>query len=224
MIYSGSNESYISVFYTNTYQEYDSYAYDTTPIEIKYNNVFKWNEHHLNTQDTFYKYIMFQSYFDTTTIGEICLYDKEGKKIPITPIEEKAKTLVDEQDTIPNEMNYTNSTYFDEVYFPRTAYEQLNNLPIYEYTHPPLGKLLISIPIHFLGITPFAYRLGGNIAGILMIIIIYLIAKELFKRERYALFAAVIMALDGMHFVQTRMGTADSYLVLFCLTSFLFFS
>lgn len=149
MIYSGSNESYISVFYTNTYQEYDSYAYDTTPIEIKYNNVFKWNEHHLNTQDTFYKYIMFQSYFDTTTIGEICLYDKEGKKIPITPIEEKAKTLVDEQDTIPNEMNYTNSTYFDEVYFPRTAYEQLNNLPIYEYTHPPLGKLLISIPIHF---------------------------------------------------------------------------
>lgn len=56
-----------------------------------------------------------------------------------------------------------------------------------------------------------------------MIIIIYLIAKELFKRERYALFAAVIMALDGMHFVQTRMGTADSYLVLFCLTSFLFF-
>ena len=56
-----------------------------------------------------------------------------------------------------------------------------------------------------------------------MILVIYLIAKQLFKRERYALFAAVIMALDGMHFVQTRIGTVDSMLVLFCLTSFLFF-
>ena len=31
------------------------------------------------------------------------------------------------------------------------------------------------------------------------------------------------MALDGMHFVQTRIGTVDSYLLLFCLTSFYFF-
>lgn len=223
MIYSGHNESYISVFYANTYQDYETYVYDKNPIEIKYNNVFKWNEHFFNTQDTNYKYIMFQSYWDTTTIGEICLFDKEGNRIPITPMEEKGQNLLDEQSTIPSEMNYMNSTYFDEVYFPRTAYEQLNNLPIYEYTHPPLGKLLISIPIYFLGVTPFAYRLGGNIAGILMILIIYLIAKELFKKERYALFAASIIALDGMHFVQTRMGTADSYLVLFCLISFLFF-
>ena len=76
------------------------------------------------------------------------------------------------------------STDFDEIYFPRTAYEMLNNLPIYEYTHPPLGKIIISIPVHFLGLTPFAYRLGGNIAGILIILVIYLIAKQLFKKER----------------------------------------
>ena len=223
MIYSGHNESYISVFYANTYEDFDNYVYDKKPIEIKYNNIFKWNEHFFDLQDTNYKYIMFQSYWDTTTIGEICLFDKEGNKIPITPMEEQGKSLVDEQDTVPKEMNYMNSTYFDEVYFPRTAYEQLHNMPIYEYTHPPLGKLIISIPMYFLGVTPFAYRLGGNIAGILMILIIYLIAKELFKKDIYALFAATIMALDGMHFVQTRMGTADSYLVLFSLISFLFF-
>lgn len=223
MIYSGHNESYISVFYANTYEDFDNYVYDKKPIEIKYNNIFKWNEHFFDLQDTNYKYIMFQSYWGTTTIGEICLFDKEGNKIPITPMEEQGKSLVDEQDTVPKEMNYMNSTYFDEVYFPRTAYEQLHNMPIYEYTHPPLGKLIISIPMYFLGVTPFAYRLGGNIAGILMILIIYLIAKELFKKDIYALFAATIMALDGMHFVQTRMGTADSYLVLFSLISFLFF-
>lgn len=223
MIYSGSKESYISVFYTNSYKNFDTYQYDKNPIEIKYNNIFKWNEHYFKINDTKYKYIMFQSYYDTTTIGEICLYDKEGNKIPITAMEEQGQKLIDEQNTVPKEMSYMNSTYFDEVYFPRTSYEQLHNMPIYEYTHPPLGKLLISIPMYFLGVTPFAYRVGGNIAGILMILIIYLIAKELFKKERYAVFTAIIMALDGMHFVQTRMGTADSYLVLFCLTSFLFF-
>lgn len=222
MIYSGNNDIYISVFFTNSYKDFDTYQYDNKPIEIKYNNVFKWNEHYFNNTDK-YKYIMFQSYYDTTTLGEICLYDKEGNKIPITAMEEKGQSLIDEQNTVPDKMSYMNSTYFDEVYFPRTAYEQLHNMPIYEYTHPPLGKLLISIPMYFFGVTPFAYRLGGNIAGILMILVIYLIAKELFKRERYALCAAIIMALDGMHFVQTRLGTADSYLVLFCLTSFLFF-
>ena len=66
--------------------------------------------------------------------------------------------------------------------FPRTAYEQLHNMPIYEYTHPPLGKTYNINTNVFLGVTPFAYRLGGNIAGILMILIIYLIAKELFKK------------------------------------------
>lgn len=222
MIYSGNNETYISVFFTNTYKDFDTYQYDNKPIEIKYNNIFKWNEHYFNNTN-YYKYIMFQSYYDTTTIGEICLYDKQGNKIPLTAMENDGKILIDEQSTIPKEMNYMNSTYFDEVYFPRTAYEQLHNMSIYEYTHPPLGKLLISIPMYFLGVTPFAYRVGGNIAGILMILVIYLISKELFKKERYALFSAIIMALDGMHFVQTRIGTADSYLVLFCLTSFLFF-
>ena len=223
LIYSGHNESYISVFYANTYKDFDTYVYDKIPIEIKYNNIFKWNEHFFTEQHTNYKYIMFQSYWDTTTIGEICLFDKDGNKIPLTPMEEEATYLLDEQNTVPQKMSHMNSTYFDEVYFPRTAYEQLHNMPIYEYTHPPLGKLIISIPMHFLGTTPFAYRLGGNIAGILMILIMYLITKELFKKEIYALFSASIIALDGMHFVQTRMGTADSYLVLFCLISFLFF-
>lgn len=222
MVYSGSSESYISVFFTNEYKNYDEYIYDQ-PIEILYDGVFKWNDRYVNLEEKHYSYIMFQSYYDTTVIGEIKLYDVLGKEIPITAMEDRGKVLLDEQELVPEISTYMNSTYFDEVYFPRTAYEQLNNLPIYEYTHPPLGKLLISIPVYFFGVTPFAYRLGGNIVGILMILIIYLIAKELFKKERYALFAAAIMALDGMHFVQTRIGTVDSYLVFFCLTSFLFF-
>ena len=222
MIYNANDETNLSVFYTNDLSDYDNYIFDSY-IDLDYSNIFKWSRLSINTTNTQSKYIVFESNLDTTTIGEIEVYDYEGNTIKLNPLGEKEKMLLDESDKVPKETSYMNSSYFDEVYFPRTSYETLHNLPIYEYTHPPLGKLIISIPIQIFGLTPFAYRCLGNIAGILMILIIYLIAKTLFKRERYALFAAAIMALDGMHFVQTRIGTVDSFLVLFSLTSFLFF-
>lgn len=220
MVYIGNDLSYITVFLADEYKEYDTYEYDTS-YDATF--VFQWNKIKINKEKKKYSYIVLQSYWDTTMLGEIKVYDDEGKEVELIPMGDKEKILLDEQQTVPKEYSYINSTYFDEIYFPRTAYEQLNKLPIYEYTHPPLGKLIMSIPMNFLGVTPFAYRLMGNIAGILTILVIYCIAKEMFKSDKYGLFAAVIMALDGMHFVQTRIGTVDSFLVLFCLTSFLFF-
>ena len=222
MTYVGYNEAYVSIFLATDYTDYSTYEFDVA-CEANYANVLKWNKFYINQNSKQYSYIILQSYWDTTILGELKVYDVDGNEIPLTPMRENEKLLLDEQSMVPEEYSYMNSSYFDEVYFPRTVYEQLNNLPIYEYTHPPLGKLIMSIPVYFLGMTPFAYRLMGNIAGILMILVIYCIAKELFKKEQYGLFAAAIMALDGMHFVQTRIGTVDSFLVLFCLTSFLFF-
>lgn len=220
MMYIGNDLSYVSFFFADEYKNFDTYVYDSS-YEAKY--VFQWNKVNINKDKKNYSYIVLQSYWDTTTLGEIKVYDINGNEVTLTPMEEKAKLLLDEQVTVPKEYSYMNSSYFDEVYFPRTAYEQLHNLPIYEYTHPPLGKLIMSIPMKFLGVTPFAYRVMGNISGILMILVIYAISKEMFGKDRYGLFAASIMALDGMHFVQTRIGTVDSFLVLFCLSSFLFF-
>lgn len=222
MVYSGYNESEFTIYYSNNYENEDEYVTGTT-VYLDYSNVFKWNEEYINAPEVKPNYIIIKSERETTTLGEFKIYDTNDKKIELTPMGEKEKILLDEQEDVPKNYSYMNSTYFDEIYFPRTAYEMLNNLSIYEYTHPPLGKIILSIPIHFFGLTPFAYRLCGNIAGILIILVIYKIAKQLFKRERYALFSAIIMALDGMHFVQTRIGTVDSLLLLFCLTSFMFF-
>ena len=218
MLYTGNNQAYISIFLVE--QSKDEFTYNSS-FSSEY--PFKWNKISLYNVHENCSYIAIQSYSDETVLGELKIYDKNKSEVIVTPIEENAKLLIDEQETVPQEYSYMNSSYFDEVYFPRASYEILNNLPIYEFVHPPLGKLIISIPMSILGTTPFAYRLMGNIAGILMILIIYLIAKELFKKERYGLFASSIMALDGMHFVQTRIGTVDTFLVLFSLISFLFF-
>ena len=58
---------------------------------------------------------------------------------------------------------------------------------------------------------PFYWRLMGNIAGIIMIIVMYLFGKEMFKKRKYALIAALLMTFDTFHFAQTRMGTIDSF-------------
>lgn len=73
-----------------------------------------------------------------------------------------------------------------------------------------------------MGMTPFAYRLMGNIAGILMILVMYIFGKTVFKSRKCAILAAFLMAFDNFHFAQTRLGTVDSHLVLFIMISSLF--
>ena len=221
MFYTGPNDMYVTCFLADDLENVDFWVHDKD-CSSNYANVLKWNEFYLDNNEN-KNYLILQSYWDTTIIGEIRAYDNDGNIVKLEAMDDRSQRLLDEQDTVPKEYSYMNSSYFDEVYFPRTVYEIMNNKSINEYTHPPLGKLIMSIPVYFWGLTPFSYRFMGNICGILMILVIYEIAKVMFKKEKYGLFAAIIMALDGMHFVQTRIGTVDSYLVLFCLTSFLFF-
>lgn len=136
--------------------------------------------------------------------------------------EHPGSALFDEQDLVVQKATYKNSMYFDEIYHARTAFESNNGLSIYEWTHPPLGKDMISWCISLMGMTPFAWRFAGTLAGVLMIPAIYALALLLFKKRLWASLAAGLMALDGMHFVQTRIATIDSFGVLFIICMFLF--
>ena len=152
-----------------------------------------------------------------------------------SPNYSSAEALLDEQDTlegIPDpfgllgdtvaQPGWYNSSYFDEIYHARTAYEHLAGTVPYETTHPPLGKLIISLGILLFGMTPFGWRFGGALAGVLMIPAIYLLAKQLTKKTRYAALAALLMALDCMHLTQTQIATIDSFPVLFIILAFFF--
>ena len=218
------NVSNIRYYCGVDFGEYDLYvSYDgenyAEPLSFNTDKVFAWHDYGL-TGD--FEYIKLVGKKKDIYLGEIAIYDADGNKLQLTPLDENANLILDEQDTVPEEISYLNSTYFDEIYFARTAYEHQHNLPIYEWTHPPLGKLIMIIPMLFMGMTTFAYRLMGNIAGILMIPTIYVFAKALFKDTKYAVLAAIIMAADGMHFVQSRLGTADGFLVLFIMLEYLF--
>lgn len=211
--YTGVNTGKYNIYISDDLKDY---TYITTTSDFY---VFSWNDVSLSGKG---KYLYIQTVSPGTYLGEIVAYDTENNKINLLPVSENANYLVDEQDTVPEEISYLNSTYFDEVYHARAAFEYIHNLKPYEWVHPPLGKLLISLPVRYLGMTTFAYRLMGNIAGIIMIPVMYMIAKKLFKSEKCGVIAALIMACDGMHFAQTRIATVDSYLTLFIMISYLF--
>lgn len=121
---------------------------------------------------------------------------------------------------VPERPGYMDSMYFDEVYHGRTAYEQIHNMTWYENTHPPLGKVFISWSILLFGMTPFGWRFAGTLAGVLMVPAIYYLAKLLFKKTGLAFAAAFLFTFDFMHLAQTRLGTIDSYPVLFIIMGF----
>ena len=128
-----------------------------------------------------------------------------------------AQALVDEQQVVPAYTTYENSTYFDEIYHARTAYEHILGLEPYENTHPTLGKLIISLGIRIFGMNPFGWRFMGALFGVLMLPALYHLLKQLFGRTRLCTAGTLLFAFDFMHFTQTRIATIDTYAVFFLL-------
>lgn len=135
---------------------------------------------------------------------------------------EEIRNLFDEPETVPEEPSYYNSTYFDEIYHARTGYEHLHGIHPYETSHPPLGKLFMSLGIWLFGMTPFAYRFFGALIGVLMLPVLYVTAKYLFGSRKFAFTAMFLLAVDMLHLTQTRIATIDSYPVFFIMLSYLF--
>ncbi len=160
---------------------------------------------------------------------EVGFIDANGEALPVAGVEQSGQTenavsaalLIDEQATVPPYPSYLNSTYFDEIYHARTAFEHLHGMNAYEWTHPPLGKVLMMVGIQMFGMTAFGWRFMGALVGVLMVPLMYLLAKQLTKDARLSFVAMCLMALDSMHFTQTRIATIDSYAVFWIMLMYL---
>jgi len=128
---------------------------------------------------------------------------------------------------------------FDEIYFARAGEEYLQNLRIYENTHPPLTKLLITLSIVLFGGMPKGHGLGGwtglnaivghmangdnsygwrfldVVFGALVVVLLYCFAKRVTGSTVFATVTALLLSFDGMHFVQSRIGTPEGFVIFF---------
>jgi dolichyl-phosphate-mannose-protein mannosyltransferase len=111
---------------------------------------------------------------------------------------------------------------FDEVYHAKTALQYLRGESPTEWVHPPTAKLLIAVPVHFLGYDALAWRLAPVLAGIALAPVFFLLARRVLATERAALLASVLILSDGVYLVQSRIAMTNIFAVLFQLGAALF--
>ncbi|NLP14677.1 MAG: phospholipid carrier-dependent glycosyltransferase [Clostridium sp.] len=226
-VYSGVGDLKLQVYYRSE----DRTFIPGITVEQKYEDVLRWRDFNLQVTTDAIRVIVDQA--SGGTINEMVFFEKGNHETPIqisTVTEEmisdggrgKVQNLFDEQDVGDYAYTYMNSSYFDEIYHPRTAFEHLNRMKPYETTHPPLGKVIMAIGVAIFGMNPFGWRFMGTLFGIIMVPVMYLMGKKIFKKRMYGVIAAFLMTFEFMHFAQTRIGTIDSYPALFVILAYYF--
>lgn len=154
---------------------------------------------------------------------EVGFRDAENNLVPVVSVNDEGMNLFDEQHMIPLQpRDYMHSMYFDEIFYSRAAYELMHGMKPNEITHPHLGKIIISRGIEIFGMTPFGWRFMSALAGTILLVFLYFFALAIFKSSFWAGFAAFIFAFDFMHFVQSRIGMLDVFVVLFIVGMYFF--
>jgi dolichyl-phosphate-mannose--protein O-mannosyl transferase len=187
---------------------------------------YSWSEVTINSGT---QYVRFDFEQASIEVAEVAVLSQDNQRITITAINSEGASdpnlakLVDEQSLVQCPPTYLSETIFDEIYFVRTAENYLRLQHPYEWTHPPLGKLIIASGIAVFGYNPFGWRIMGVICATLMIPLIYILGKKLFGTWIGAFASAFLLTFDFMHFTMARMATVDTYVVVFSLASQLFF-
>lgn len=87
--------------------------------------------------------------------------------------------------------------------------------------HPPVGKWLIGLgEIPFGILNSFGWRFAAALAGTISILMLGRIARRLFRSDLLATFAAGLLAFEGHHFVHSRTGLLDIFVMFFGLAAF----
>ena len=177
--------------------------------ELDYSTCFSWTsvELYADAGEVFHITV------ENAQLFELAFRDADGALVPVTG----GGALFDEQDAVPEAISQLNSMYFDEIYHGRTGYEQLHRLPVYETTHPPLGKDFIMLGIALFGMTAFGWRFAGTLFGVLLVPLAWCFVRRLTRRPWAAAMAGVLLALDFMRFSQSRLATIDIYGTFFIL-------
>lgn len=229
--YSEDGEGYLPAM-TEVTEEQDDGSSTTTmePLKVthKTTNMYEWEFYETSFTA---RYVSIHVDDPGLRMLEMGFCDADGKAVALksvtntNPDAQRGNSptfMFDEQQYVPQRTYYMTEMYFDEVYHARTAYENINHIKPYEITHPPLGKIILGIGIRLFGMNPFGWRFMGTLFGVLMLPLMYIFGKRIFKKTLFAFIPTALFALDFMHYTQTRIATIDSYSVFFIMLMYLF--
>ena len=115
---------------------------------------------------------------------------------------------------------------FDEIYYAKDACWYLHDsASVCEtdheitYVHPPLAKWLIALGIRLYGYNTFGWRIMAALVGTATVLLLYILARKLLGSTVAASVASGLLAIDFLHFVQSRIAMLDIFVPFFGLAS-----
>ncbi|HVE76849.1 MAG TPA: phospholipid carrier-dependent glycosyltransferase [Actinomycetota bacterium] len=120
---------------------------------------------------------------------------------------------------------------FDETYYAKDACLYIGEDPRFcgleqsteqSYVHPPMGKWLIAAGIKTFGYNEFGWRISSAIFGTFLVLLVFLLARKLFRDRWVAGAAAFLVATDFLMIVQSRIAMLDIFQAFFVVLGFLF--
>ena len=137
---------------------------------------------------------------------------------------------------------YPNKLVFDETYYPKDAYTLLKfgyekawpddanaeiiagNVDVYNdnaafVVHPPVGKWLIAAGEHAFGMSSFGWRFASLVFGCLLVFVTVRLVRRVSRSNLIGGLAGLLLVLDGLNFVMSRIGLLDIFLAFFLITA-----
>ena len=121
------------------------------------------------------------------------------------------------------------SLVFDETYYAKDACWYVNSAPNLcgidiesTLVHPPLSKWLIALGVRIFGYDSFGWRISAAVAGIITVALLYLLARKLLRSTVGAALTSGLLAIDLLHFVESRIAMLDIFVPMFGVATVLF--
>lgn len=108
---------------------------------------------------------------------------------------------------------------FDEIYYARSAQEYLHHRSQFEWTHPPLSKLILTVGAWLYPVDPVGARLMSALFGTLTVPLLYAFAKRLFGSTLASATAVGLLLTCGYFYVQSRIATPEIFVAFFALAT-----
>ena len=112
---------------------------------------------------------------------------------------------------------------FDEYWYIPSAKRIIQDGVNLRPEHPPLAQVLMATGIAVFGDNPLGWRIFSVIFGVLSILALYLLVKEISKKEWAAFTSAALLSFEKMFFTFSSLALLDIFFVFFMILSFLFF-
>ncbi len=130
---------------------------------------------------------------------------------------------------------------FDETYYAKDAWSLLHFGYVKEYTgnandqildgtvtgiwkdnpsmivHPEVGKWLIALGEKAFGMDPFGWRVSAAVVGSLMVLVMCRLARRLTGSTALGCVAGLLLSLDGLQLVLSRLALLDIFVAFFLL-------